>query len=162
MHIVQPPGPVPPVPIPHPYVGILFDPMDYVPILGATVKINGLPRAVAGTSGQAMPPHIPMGGVFVKPPTSESEVFMGSMTVSADGDPLSRLAMPVLSCQDIGMPAPPRKRKKKKSVSLMLPTTLLMAIPVGPMVMVGGPPMIAMPGPMDALGPLAKGLEKLR
>ncbi len=142
-HIVQPPGPVPPVPI---------DPMDYLPILEATVKINGLLRAVAGTRGQAMRRNIPMGDVFVKPPTSESEV-RGSMTVSADGDPLSRMAMPVLSCQDIGMPAPPRKRKKKEALSLMLPTTLLMAIPVRPMVMVGGLPMIAMPGPMDALGP---------
>jgi hypothetical protein len=41
IHMIQPPGPVPPVPIPHPFVGFLIDPMDYVPIVGATVKVNG-------------------------------------------------------------------------------------------------------------------------
>ena len=49
--------------------------------------------------------------------------FYGWKTVSADGDPLSRLGMPVLSCQDIGMPAPPRKKKKKPAMSLMAQVT---------------------------------------
>jgi hypothetical protein len=31
IHIVQPPGPVPPVPIPHPYIGVVLDVMDYIP-----------------------------------------------------------------------------------------------------------------------------------
>src|SRR3954471_6754140 len=87
IHLVQPPGTVPPVPMPHPYLGVLFDPMDYLPIIGATVLVNGLPRATAGTSGKALMPRFPMGGMFVKPPTNESEMFMGSMTVLADGDP---------------------------------------------------------------------------
>ena len=52
IHIIQPPGPVPPLPIPHPFVGIIIDPFDYVPILGATVMVNGLPRAQAGTAGR--------------------------------------------------------------------------------------------------------------
>ena len=62
IHIVQPPGPVPPVPVPHPFVGMLMDPFDYVPVVGATVMINGMPRAIAGTAGKAVPPHIPIGG----------------------------------------------------------------------------------------------------
>ena len=41
------PGPVPPVPIPHPYVGMLIDPFDYVPIVGSTVLINGMHRGQA-------------------------------------------------------------------------------------------------------------------
>jgi methyl coenzyme M reductase subunit C-like uncharacterized protein (methanogenesis marker protein 7) len=44
VHIVQPPGPVPPVPIPHPYIGMVLDVMDYIPKIGATVYVNGLPR----------------------------------------------------------------------------------------------------------------------
>ena len=66
VHIIQPPGPVPPVPIPHPFVGMLVDPMDFAPVIGATVLVNGMPRATAGTGGKAIPPHIPIGGVFVK------------------------------------------------------------------------------------------------
>ena len=42
-HIVQPPGPVPPVPVPHPFIGIVFDPPTFVPIIGASIFANGLP-----------------------------------------------------------------------------------------------------------------------
>src|SRR5688572_17672237 len=100
-HIVlipSPAGPIP-TPIPHPHVGMLLDPMDFIPMVGTAVKVNGLPRAVAGTAGKAIPPHIPMGGPFAKPPSNESEMFMGSMTVHADGEPLSYAGLPVLSCQ---------------------------------------------------------------
>ncbi|NMO19480.1 hypothetical protein HPC49_27420 [Pyxidicoccus fallax] len=142
IHIIQPPGPVPPVPIPHPHIGMVFDPMDYVPILGATVLIGGLPRAQAGTSGMALPPHIPMGGVFIKPPANESEIFMGSSTVSVDGDAFSHLALPALSCQDLGMPPIPRPKKKKVVKSLVLPTTMVLSIPLP--VLVGGPPTISL------------------
>ena len=89
IHIIQPPGPVPPVPVPHPFIGILIDPFDFAPIIGSTVSVNGLPRATAGTGGKCLPPHIPIGGVFVKPPANECDVFMGSSTVLADGEPLS-------------------------------------------------------------------------
>src|SRR4051794_8148772 len=81
--IPTPAGPVP-TPLPHPYVGMLLDPMDYIPKVGTAIRVNGVPRAVAGTSGMATPPHIPMGGPFAKPPTNESEMFMGSMSVNAD------------------------------------------------------------------------------
>lgn len=132
------------VPIPHPYIGLVLDPMDWVPFIGASVKVNGLPRGQAGTAGKAIPPHIPIGGVFAKPPTNESEIFMGSATVLADGEPLSRLGLPVLSCQDIGMRAPPRPKKKSKTVSMVLPTSVVIAIPMGQPVLVGGPPTISL------------------
>ena len=163
-HIVlipSPAGPVP-TPLPHPYVGMLFDPADYLPVIGATVWVNGMPRAVAGTSGMATPPHIPMGGPFAKPPTSESEMFMGSATVNAEGDPMSFAALPVLSCQDVGMPAPPRPKKKSPAKSLMLPTSVVMPIPGGPPVLVGGAPTILMPGAEVLISPLAKGLVRAR
>lgn len=165
IHIIQPPGPVPPVPIPHPFVGMVLDPMDFIPIIGASVKINGLPRGLAGTGVKALPPHIPIGGVFVKPPGNEGEIFMGSATVVIDGDPQSYMALPVLTCQDIGMPAPPRPKKKSKAVSLMLPTSVVLAIPGGPPVLIGGPPTISMMAMamnlgMAALGKIMKKLAK--
>ena len=86
VHIVQPPGPVPPIPVPHPFIGLILDPFDYAPYIGSTVSVNGLPRCQAGTGGYALPPHIPIGGVFIKPPGNECEAFMGSSTVLADGD----------------------------------------------------------------------------
>jgi RHS repeat-associated protein len=144
IHIIQPPGPVPPLPVPHPFVGIVFDPMDYVPILGATVMVNGVPRAQAGSSGEAMPKHIPIGGTFVKPPANEAEIFMGSMTVSADGDAFTYLALPVLTCHDVGMVTPSRPKKKKKVKSMVLPTTVVLPIPAGPPVLVGGAPTISL------------------
>src|SRR5687768_7725280 len=140
IHIVQPPGPVPPVPIPHPYIGMVLDVMDYIPMIGATVYVNGLRRGQGGTAGQAIPPHIPMGGMFVKPPTNESELFLGSATVAADDEPLVYGMLPVLTCQDIGMPAMPRLKKKSVPKSLMLPVGIPIPIPAGPPVMVGGPP----------------------
>ncbi|MCY1016433.1 RHS repeat-associated core domain-containing protein [Pyxidicoccus sp. MSG2] len=165
IHIIQPPGPVPPIPIPHPHIGMVFDPMDYVPILGATVLIGGLPRAQAGSSGMALPPHIPMGGVFIKPPANESEIFMGSATVSVDGDAFSHLALPALSCQDLGMPPIPRLKKKKVVKSLVLPTTMVLSIPLP--VLVGGPPTISlvalgMRAGMAMLKALVSKVKKLR
>jgi RHS repeat-associated protein len=146
IHIIlipSPAGPIP-TPLPHPYVGMVFDPMDYAPFIGATTFINGLPRGQAGSSGLALPPHIPMGGPFAKPPSNESEIFMGSSVVLVEGEPQSFLGMPVLSCQDIGMPAPPRPKKKSVPKSLMLPTTVVLCIPMGMLVLIGGPPTISM------------------
>jgi RHS repeat-associated protein len=169
IHIIQPPGPVPPVPIPHPFVGILFDPMDYVPILGATVLVNGIPRAIAGTEGKGVPPHIPIGGVFVKPPIgNECEMFMGSSTVCLDGDAASYTALPALSCQCIGVPAPFRAKKKGGGVkSLKLPTSVVLPIPAGRPVLIGGAPTISLMAigmkiGMAILGRLAKGLRRLQ
>lgn len=164
IHIIQPPGPVPPVPVPHPFIGILLDPFDFAPIIGGTVMVNGIPRATAGTGGKCIPPHIPIGGVFVKPPGNECEVFMGSSTVLADGEPLSFLGMPALSCHDIGMPPPPRLKKKKVPKSLFLPTSVVLSVPAGAPVLVGGPPTVSMLalGMKAAMAGLGKAFKKLR
>lgn len=148
VHIIQPPGPVPPVPIPHPYVGIVFDPADYIPIIGSTISIHGMPRAIAGTAGKAVPSHIPIGGTFIKPPGNEDEDFMGSSTVQFDGDAATYGGLPALSCHDVGMIAPPRlnPKKKTKMKSLVLPTSVVTPIPAGPPVIIGGPPIISLMG----------------
>jgi len=160
IHIIQPPGPVPPVPIPHPHIGVVMDPMDYIPFIGATVTVFGLKRAQAGTAGLSVP-HIPIGGIFVKPPGNESEIFMGSATVSVDGDAFSYLALPVLSCHDIGMPGPPRA-KGSPPKSLVLPTTVVLSIPLP--VLVGGPPTISLMalGMRLGMAALGKALAKVK
>ncbi|WP_395853321.1 DUF6531 domain-containing protein [Cystobacter fuscus] len=159
--IITPPGAV--VPIPHPHIGIVFDPFDYLPLIGATVKVNGLPRAQAGTGGRTLPPHFPIGGVFAKPPGNENETFMGSSTVVVEDEPFTYMLLPVLSCQDIGMPSPPRK-KGPGAKTLLLPLSIALSIPAGPPVFVGGPPTISLMGlGMNlAMGGLLKGLKKLR
>lgn len=165
VHIIQPPGPVPPIPIPHPYVGIVFDPADYVPIIGSTVSIHGLPRAIAGTAGKPIPSHIPIGGTFIKPPGNEDEDFMGSSTVAMDGDAASYMALPVISCQDVGMPPPFRTNPKKKGKmkSMVLPTSVMMPIPAGPPVLIGGSPTISLMalGMRFGMAALGKGLKRL-
>ena len=67
VHIIQPPGPVPPLPIPHPFVGFVIDPFDYVPIVGATVLVNSMPRGQAGTAGKCVPPTSPSGACSSSP-----------------------------------------------------------------------------------------------
>lgn len=162
IHIVTIP-PVGPVPIPHPHIALVLDPMDYIPIIGATVLVGGIPRGTAGTSGKVIP-HIPMGGPFIKPPMNEDEIFMGSATVLADGSPLSFTALPVLGCQDVGMISPIRLKKPKKTYGMVLPTSIVMGIPAGMPVLVGGPPTIDMMAMAMKVGfaALGKAMKKLR
>ncbi len=164
VHIVQPPGPVTPIPVPHPFIGMILDPFDYLPLIGATVLINAVPRAQAGTGGIAMPPHIPIGGVFVKPPANECEMFMGSSTVQIDGEAASHMALPVLSCQDVGVFPPPRVKKKSKIRSFVMPTSVVLPIPTGPPVLIGGPPTISLfaIGARLGMAGLARGFRKLK
>ena len=118
-HIVMfptPAGPLP-TPIPHPFVGLMFDPNDYLPGKGATVLINGLPRSTVGSAAKGAP-HIPMGGPFIKPPGNDGELFMGSSTVLVEGEPMGFAGLPVLTCQDIGNPAPARANKSVMGSSI--------------------------------------------
>lgn len=154
---VVPPSPSP-VPLPTPHTSIVFDPMDYVPVIGATVTVCGMKRAVAGTAGIAI--HIPPGFPFApKLPDKDDEIFMGSATVVADGDPFSFLGVPVLACQVAGMPSPPRPKRKGGPRAMLLPTVFNLAIPTN--VFVGGPPIISLMGMafkfgLALLGRLAK------
>lgn len=139
MHMIQPPPPAAPVMVPHPVVGMIFDPADYSPGV-ATVYVNDLPRARAGTMCLMSPPHVPIGGMFVKPPLSEAEVHQGSSTVTCDGDAMSGGNHEVLGCHDVGAPAPVRAWKSGGAKSLMKPGSVVVAIPGGAIVMVGGTP----------------------
>jgi YD repeat-containing protein len=160
VHLVVTP-PAPPLPIPHPFIGMVFDPSDFIPMLGATVWVNGFPRAQAGTSGKNSPAHIPLGAKFVMPSiANEGEVYMGSATVLVEEEPFSYMALPVLSCNDVGMPTPLRPKKKAKK-SLFLPTSVVLPIPIGQAVLVGGPPTISLSALAFKAGMgVAKGLGK--
>jgi RHS repeat-associated protein len=148
--------PAGPVPLPTPHISMVFDPFDYIPFIGATVNVMGMKRATAGTG--AITIHIPPGFPFAPMlPEKDDELFMGSATVVADGDPLSHLALPVLGCQIMGMPSPPRPKKKRIPKPTLLPTTFNLAIPGN--VVVGGPPTISLMG-LAARGAFA-GLGKL-
>lgn len=161
IHIIQPPGPVPPIPVPHPFIGMVIDLVEYAPYLGGTVKVNGMMRGVAGTGGKNLPPHIPIGGAFIPPiPGNECTIFMGSKTVTFDSDPASRLGMMVLSCQSVGLPAPPRPKPHNKPKSQYLPTSVVLAVPVGPPVLVGGPPTITIMGALKVLGPFIRWFQQ--
>lgn len=157
-----------PWPLPTPHIGLVFDVFDYLPLIGTTVHVNSIKRASAGTGGIAV--HIPIGGVWVPPlrmpggPQMEDELFMGSKTVSVDGEPFSRIGMPVLSCNILGMIPPFRLKRaaKPKPLSLTLPLTFNLAIPNN--VIVGGPPTINLLALLmrAGLSGLGKGLKKLK
>ncbi|QHB73653.1 RHS repeat-associated core domain-containing protein [Stenotrophomonas sp. 364] len=137
---------MPPCPLPTPHIGLVLDPFDYIPFIGSTIKVNGVHRGTAGTGGLDI--HIPLGvwgpplAAPMGPQFDGEEIFMGSRTVSADGEPFSRLAMPVLDCNLAGMINPFRVKKPKKPLRAMsLPTGLNVAIPTS--VKVGGPPTVS-------------------
>jgi RHS repeat-associated protein len=140
IHIIQPPGPVPPVPVPHPFIGIVFDPIGVavtMAISGAMsglfggpfkgpVFINGMPAAHTGTQVIAEPMHIPIGGVFVVPPSNDGTIITGSKTVYIYGSSAARLTSIVITCND----------------PVNLPTSVVLAIPMGRPVLIGGPPAL--------------------
>ncbi len=96
-HIVLVPTPAPvPTPLPHPFNGILDGG------LVSTVKINGQPAAVVGSTCTNTPSHIPTppGTSFQKPPANQGTVFVGSATVKIGGKAAARMGDPVTTCND--------------------------------------------------------------
>ena len=59
IHLIITPAGVP-VPIPHPFIGFIFDWMAWLPYIGTTVYINGMPAATAGRTVPGL--HFPIGG----------------------------------------------------------------------------------------------------
>lgn len=129
--------------------------------MAPSVKVNGHWVGNAGTSIQHLPGvfwHLPFPIVASK---AEGEIFMGSSTVQVDGSPFTYQYLPSLSCNLIGIPAPPRAKKMKKvHLSLFAPTvSMALVIPAGKPVMVGGPPTVDLFALAIQLG--LKGLGKL-
>lgn len=132
-----------PCPLPHPYIGLVIDPFDYIPFIGATVKVNGVPRGNTGTAGMIITfVHIPFGAGFTLPPIigHNSQNFFGSKNVRVDGAPLSGAGYMLMTCNDIGIPLSLAPGKKFIPIpSLYLPTSFCIPLQWGPPVMVGGP-----------------------
>ena len=96
IHIVMipsPGGPVP-TPLPHPFTGMIAGG------LSTNVKIMGMPAATLGSTADNLPPHIPQGGPFQKPPTNKATIMIGSPTVMINGKPAARNGDMALTCND--------------------------------------------------------------
>ena len=96
-HLIQPPGPSPPLLVPHPFAGILNA------NLSTNVNIESNPATFLGSTATNQPPHIPSGGTFVIPPQNKGDVFSGSATVFINSKPAARSGDTVVTCND---PAP--------------------------------------------------------
>jgi uncharacterized Zn-binding protein involved in type VI secretion len=94
VHLIQPPGPSSPVPVPHPFSGILNG------ALSSNVNIEGRAAATLGSTATNTPPHLPQGGMFVKPPTNQARVIRGSATVMINNQPAARAGDTALTCND--------------------------------------------------------------
>jgi len=81
-HIIMipaPPGPPIPTPLPHPFSGMIDSGCS------TSVNIMGQPAATVDSMASAMPPHIPQGGPFQKPPANKAKIIMGSNDVFIGG-----------------------------------------------------------------------------
>jgi RHS repeat-associated protein len=166
IHWVMVPTPAPtPTPLPHPFVGIIWDPWGLAinkaiaavvtTVTDGTftgpVMINGMPAASTGTNGTNKPimPHFPtppgvswaMVPAGPKPPipgrpaspdaptptpSNDAVLITGSKTVHISGTNACRLGDLVMSC---GEP-------------IRLPSSTIIAVPMGAPVLVGGPPAL--------------------
>jgi uncharacterized Zn-binding protein involved in type VI secretion len=94
IHLIQPPGPSSPIPVPHPFNGIIDG------ALSSDVKIQGMPAATVNSTATNTPPHIPQGGTFVKPPSNRATIIKGSSTVFINQKPAARSGDTALTCND--------------------------------------------------------------
>lgn len=83
-----------PTPLPSPFNGILSQG------LSTDVKIMGMFAATVGSVATNMPPHLPMGGPFQKPPTNQGRIIAGSTSVMINGKPAARTGDSALTCND--------------------------------------------------------------
>jgi len=95
-HIIMiptPGGPVP-TPLPHPFSGTLMQG------LSTNVMIQSMPAATVDSIAMNMPPHIPQGGPFQKPPMNQGKIMMGSTTVFINKKPAARMGDTAMTCND--------------------------------------------------------------
>ncbi|WP_183158557.1 DddA-like double-stranded DNA deaminase toxin [Burkholderia pseudomallei] len=119
-------------------------------MMGRPIFVNGFLRATAGTHSFHVPGlHFPLGESFAPPPedfepSNDGESYMGSRTVLANNDPMSFMALPAMSCWSIGLEPPPHNGAHTQRTALSMPSSVMLPIPVGRPVLVGGPPVMNM------------------
>lgn len=91
--IPSPGGPVP-TPLPHPFMGMIDG------NLSSDVKIMGMPAATVDSTASNMPPHIPQGGPFQKPPSNKATIKLGSAAVKINGKMAARNGDTAMTCND--------------------------------------------------------------
>jgi uncharacterized Zn-binding protein involved in type VI secretion len=94
IHLIQPPGPSSPVPVPHPFVGTIDG------ALSTNVNIENKQAATLNSTATNTPPHIPQGGTFVNPPKNQGRIILGSATVFMNNKPAARSGDTALTCND--------------------------------------------------------------
>jgi uncharacterized Zn-binding protein involved in type VI secretion len=94
MHMIQPPGPSSPVPVPHPFSGKLDG------ALSGDVKIEGKAAATVDSTATNSPSHTPIGGSFVNPPANKGKITMGSGSVKINGKKAARAGDSAETCND--------------------------------------------------------------
>ena len=99
IHIVMVPNPggEAPVPLPHPFNGIIDGGVS------SNVMIGGAPAATVGSTATNTPSHIAQGTRFVVQPTNKATIVKGSGTVLINNKPAARAGDSALTCND---PAP--------------------------------------------------------
>ncbi len=95
IHIILIPAIVPvPTPIPHPFNATIDA------ALSANVNVMKRPAATVGSIAHNLPPHIPLGGPFARPPTNMARIITGSPSVFINGKPVARNTDTALICSD--------------------------------------------------------------
>lgn len=164
--VPAPPSPSPiPTPLPHPFTGVVFDPVGLIvsavisaassvalgkPFTGPVI-VNSMPSAQTGTecTNKIVMPHFPMPPgiawapipVAPKPPipgkppsppisspvpSNDGVIVTGSKTVYFSGNNAARLGSMVMTCAQ----------------PVRLPSSTVIAIPKGALVLIGGPPAL--------------------
>jgi len=83
-----------PTPTPLPFSGTITT------NLSTNVFIEGKPAATVNSEAVNMPPHIPAGGSFSKPPTNQGKILIGSTGVFINGKPAARQGDQAITCND--------------------------------------------------------------
>lgn len=93
-HLIQPPGPTSPVPVPHPFSGVIDGQVS------TDVTIGGAAAATVDSTATNTPPHIPIGGTFVVPPSNRATIITGSLSVRINGRAAARAGDTARTCND--------------------------------------------------------------
>jgi uncharacterized Zn-binding protein involved in type VI secretion len=94
-HLIQPPTTSPPSLVPgHPFNGIIDG------ALSSHVNILGMPAATVGSTATNTPPHLPIGGTFVNPPSNKGTIRKGSSSVFINNQAAARSGDTATTCND--------------------------------------------------------------
>jgi uncharacterized Zn-binding protein involved in type VI secretion len=91
--VPTPAGPIP-TPTPMPFSGVL------VSELSPHVVIERAAAATVGSKAMNVPPHLPAGGPFQRPPANEGTVAAGSSRVFIERRAAARAGDPATTCND--------------------------------------------------------------